>query len=618
MPDSEQKPGPVWPSTDYDTAPDDEQSIGERDTSEVEAPEHPTVRVQIPPSIRIPAGPAVPRQPQPPPQATAQTQPLAQPPPQLSDQPQKQAQPQGQAQLQEQPQSQAQAQLQGEDQAQGEAQEQLQSGPESAPDAPELEPASGIPEPENTEAPRPSRGRRGLLIAAFALVLTVAVGVTVALPDVSNRLALPWAPNAPQSPPPEPLTVTRDLHGPAVSAEPPAPSGVAAALDEPASDPALGDLAGSVIDPATGNVLWERGGNRAPTPASTTKLLTAGAALLVLDPDTQLSTTVVQGEQPGTVILVAGGDVTLSSLAPEQESIYPGAASLDTLVEQVREATGGDVQQVRIDLTTFTGGSTAPGWAPEDVPAFTAAVVPAMLDGGHSIATDPLSDRVDDPAGVLVREFAERLGAEAGPPLETPVSAGARTLGEVQSAPLTELINQMLLASDNVLSEALARQVALAEGAEPSFEGAARATLDVLSRNGFETSGITLFDGSGLSPMNEVSADVLAELLSVAAAPSEDDDPRAEALRPLLEGLPVAAGHGTLAERYTTGPASAGQGWVRAKTGTLAGVHTLAGVVLDSDDRVLVFAFMSSGSDQGPARAALDRLAAALRGCGCR
>ncbi|HEX8866844.1 MAG TPA: D-alanyl-D-alanine carboxypeptidase, partial [Lentzea sp.] len=75
---------------------------------------------------------------------------------------------------------------------------------------------------------------------------------------------------------------------------------------------------------------------------------------------------------------------------------------------------------------------------------------------------------------------------------------------------------------------------------------------------------------------------------------------------------------GTLAGRYG-GNASAGKGWVRAKTGTLTGVNALAGVVVDVDGRVLVFAFMSAsnGDPETAVRPALDVMAAALRGCGC-
>jgi D-alanyl-D-alanine carboxypeptidase/D-alanyl-D-alanine-endopeptidase (penicillin-binding protein 4) len=71
-----------------------------------------------------------------------------------------------------------------------------------------------------------------------------------------------------------------------------------------------------------------------------------------------------------------------------------------------------------------------------------------------------------------------------------------------------------------------------------------------------------------------------------------------------------------LADRYV-GPAAAGRGWVRAKTGTLTGVNSLAGTVLDADGRVLVFALMSNGPDPVSVRPRLDALAAELRTCGC-
>jgi D-alanyl-D-alanine carboxypeptidase/D-alanyl-D-alanine-endopeptidase (penicillin-binding protein 4) len=111
---------------------------------------------------------------------------------------------------------------------------------------------------------------------------------------------------------------------------------------------------------------------------------------------------------------------------------------------------------------------------------------------------------------------------------------------------------------------------------------------------------------------------VLAEVLAVAAAP-DGKDPRTAKLRPLLGDLSVAGGStGRLVSRYTSGPEEAGKGWVRAKTGTLSGVNTLAGVVLDKDGHLLVFALMSLGSESDAARSALDAVVAELRGCGCR
>jgi D-alanyl-D-alanine carboxypeptidase/D-alanyl-D-alanine-endopeptidase (penicillin-binding protein 4) len=467
------------------------------------------------------------------------------------------------------------------------------------------------------EGPPTRRRRRGVLVGALALILVVAVGVTLALPAVSNRLALPWAPNAPQGEPPEPVAVSRTLHGPDRAAPAPTPAGVAAALEGPASASALGELTGIVVDPATGEVLWERGANEAKTPASTTKLLAAAAALLELDHGMRIPTKVVAGDEPGTVVLVAGGDVTLSSLPEGQESLYPGAARLDDLVAQVKEATGGDVQRVALDLSVFEGPAEASSWDPADAPStFAAPVEPVMLDGGRIEATKPKSMRLGDPAAAFAREFAQRLGAEAASGTVT-VGEDARLLAEVRSPPLTELVDTMLTQSDNLLADVVARQVAIATGAEPSFTGAAQATLDVLERNGFDVSGARLSDDSGLSPENKVRANLLGDLLAVAAAP-EGEDPRAAELRPMLGGLPIAGGSGTLKGRFDTEAADQGTGWVRAKTGTLSGVSTLAGVVLDTDGRLLVFALMSSGSSILEAQPALDTVAATLRACGCR
>ena len=149
----------------------------------------------------------------------------------------------------------------------------------------------------------------------------------------------------------------------------------------------------------------------------------------------------------------------------------------------------------------------------------------------------------------------------------------------------------------------------------------AQTILTVLSSHGFDVSRATLVDGSGLSVNDAVPATLLTELLSAAAAPDkspadEAHQQRTAALRPLLVGLPVAGSSGTLADRYH-GPAAGGRGWIRAKTGTLTSVNSLAGTVLDADGRMLVFALLSNGPNPVSVRPRLDALAAGLRSCGC-
>ncbi|WP_234106572.1 D-alanyl-D-alanine carboxypeptidase/D-alanyl-D-alanine endopeptidase, partial [Streptomyces venezuelae] len=162
---------------------------------------------------------------------------------------------------------------------------------------------------------------------------------------------------------------------------------------------------------------------------------------------------------------------------------------------------------------------------------------------------------------------------------------------------------------DSDLAEALARQTALARKQPASFDGAAKAVRDELARLGLPVAGARFADGSGLDRRDRVSAALLTGLLTRAA------DPARPALRPLLTGLPVGGFTGTLAGRFDTAPATAGAGLVRAKTGTLTGVNTLAGTVVTADGRLLAFAFLA-GRTLSPyeAQPALDRLSAALTG----
>ena len=193
--------------------------------------------------------------------------------------------------------------------------------------------------------------------------------------------------------------------------------------------------------------------------------------------------------------------------------------------------------------------------------------------------------------------------------------AHAAALASVSSPPLSAIVQQMLTESNNVIAENLARQVALATGGPASFGGAAAAVTSELRRLGV-SSGIRLVDGSGLSGQDAIAPATLVKVLELAIV-----TPR---LRSLLAGLPVAGFSGTLSagQSVFSGIGGAALGSVRAKTGNLGTVTTLAGTVSDQNGTMLVFAFMA---DRIPAEGMLDaaasdidKAAAALAGCGCR
>jgi serine-type D-Ala-D-Ala carboxypeptidase/endopeptidase (penicillin-binding protein 4) len=471
--------------------------------------------------------------------------------------------------------------------------------------------------------------RRGKRVAVIAVVAAVVVGAVVAglgvglgVTVLTRRLAAASALTTAASPAPvvpHPALRPVSADGPA-----PTPAGVGAVLDPLIAAGGLGTLSGQVVDPATGAVLWQRNPTSALVPGSTAKLLTASAALLALDHQQRFHTTVLAGAQPGTVVLRGGGDPTLSGVAQGAPTGYPDAARLDDLVSQVREAARGPISRVLVDVSRYTGDALAPGWLPADVAGgYIAPIEPVMLDGGRADPHEDVSPRAAKPATAAAAELARRLGADPDNVTLGSAPAGAAVLGDVSSPPVEELVATALRQSDNVLAETLAREVAVKTGAPPSFAGASQAVLTVLSSHGFDVSGATLVDGSGLSTSDAVPARLLAALLGAAAAPdqfaTDGVNPRTAALRPLLVGLPVAGGSGTLADRYHD-PASRsapGRGWVRAKTGTLTGVNSLAGTVLDTDGRVLVFALLSNGPNPASVRPRLDALAAQLRSCGC-
>ena len=459
--------------------------------------------------------------------------------------------------------------------------------------------------------------RRGKRVAVVVAVLLCAVVAGIGVGFGVTALGTTGLVGMATVPPPPPAVVHPALRPAAGDGPAPSRTGVGAVLDPMVAAGGLGTLSGEVLDPATGTVLWQQDPSVALMPGSTAKLLTASAALLTLDHQARLRTTVLAGAEPGTVVLVGGGDPTLSAAQSGTATGYPGAARLDDLVAQVRAH--GPVRQVLVDVSRYVGDAFAPGWVPADVAGgYIAPIEPIMLDGAREDPRQEVSPRSAKPATAAAAELARRLGADPDTVTIGYAPPGAAVLGEVSSPPVQDLVATALTESDNVLAEVLAREVARATGAQPSFSGASQAVLAVLRGHGFAVSGATMVDGSGLSVDDAVPATLLTEMLGAAAAPdhSNVDPQRTIALRPLLVGLPVAGASGTLADRYH-GLAAGGRGWVRAKTGTLTGVNSLAGTVLDAEGRILVFALLSNGPNPVSVRPRLDALAAGLRSCGC-
>jgi D-alanyl-D-alanine carboxypeptidase/D-alanyl-D-alanine-endopeptidase (penicillin-binding protein 4) len=225
----------------------------------------------------------------------------------------------------------------------------------------------------------------------------------------------------------------------------------------------------------------------------------------------------------------------------------------------------------------------------------------------------PGSDaREPDPALAAGRSFARLLaahGVTVGPNIgRTAAPADAPVLAVAASPTVGVMVQTALQNSDNDLAEALLRDAAIGAGEPASFAGGTTAVTHTLSTLGVPAQGMVLQDGSGLSRGDRIAPASLAALLRVAA------DGTHPVLAPLVDGLPVAGFTGTLALRYNTGLSRSGAGVVRAKTGTLTGVSSLAGITSVAG-RPVVFAAMSDRVPTGAtlqARDDLDSFAALL------
>lgn len=349
-----------------------------------------------------------------------------------------------------------------------------------------------------------------------------------------------------------------------------------------AQNPGLGQFHGQVSRASDGATVFDQAAGEPLQPASVTKVLTAAAAILALGPDDTITTEVVRGVNPDRVTIKAAGDVWLD------------AEALDQLAAQV-----GQAREVFIDTSAWGGmAEMLPGWDPVDIDGgYVAPLQPAMLSGGRlGGETEGDVPRSHSPALDVAQALADRVGAvvvgvDAAPP-------NAEVVGRVVSPTLVERLDLMMKHSDNVYAEAIGREVALARGSTD----APTTTMTILSDYGFDLAGVTMVDNSGLSTADLIPPRVLNAILLDAASQTP--------LRPLLSTLPVAAGEGTLIDRYGD---LAGRGWVRAKTGTLDGTAALAGTVTSKEGNVYTFALICNGADVLAARRAMDEFTSALR-----
>lgn len=382
---------------------------------------------------------------------------------------------------------------------------------------------------------------------------------------------------------------------------------------EQAKDPLLATFSAVVLNPATGETLYDRNANTAAATASAMKLLTASAALLTLGPNYRVETRVYQdATDPGTIILVGGGDPTLSRTDASKQSVYRDAPKLATLALNVnKKLASTPITKIILDATLFTGPTWEPSWEKSEMTnGYMSEVTALQVDGDRANPAAETSKRTSSSVANAGKYFKAALGASAtGATVETgTMPSGAVQIASVSSQPISKWITHMLQVSDNTEAEALARLVALDSGLDGSFKSIDPAFKKALSQIGLDLTGATIKDGSGLSDFNAVSPMALAKLLTIV---NRGDT----AITDIKNGLPVSGESGSLASRFKGDNADA-TGHIFAKTGWIKHGYTLAGIINAKDGTVLTFAIYALGNVTDAAKKAIDNLATGFYRCG--
>jgi serine-type D-Ala-D-Ala carboxypeptidase/endopeptidase (penicillin-binding protein 4) len=463
-------------------------------------------------------------------------------------------------------------------------------------------------------------------LAEIVVVVLLAAGVLSYQLDLGERW-FGWGRANPKTEPaavqpPEGLKLPATGAAPVVAHASPSvpgdPARVAAAVQPLLRKKVLGRHYGVLVsDLATGRTLY-RTGAAMVTPASTTKLLTSTAALTTLGPMARFHTTVRYLPATHQLVLVGGGDPFLASSPKKAAASYPDKADVVTLANRAAAKLRAlKVRRVRLgfDDSSFSGPAINPQWPssyiPEGVvPPITSLWVDEGQDSdGYGFVADPSSRAAD-----VFRSALVSAGLKVGPQVRrvtTPPEA--KEVASVASAPLGEIVQRTLAVSDNQAAEVLARHVGLAERQEGSFEAGAASVLEVLRRLGVPVTGDRLYDGSGLSRKDLLGTATLDAVVRLSASKEHPE------LREVLTGLPVAGFTGSLTYRFDHGP-DAARGRVRAKTGTLTGVHGLAGVADDASGARMAFVMVADRvalMKNLEAQTLIDRIAGALGACRC-
>jgi len=402
-----------------------------------------------------------------------------------------------------------------------------------------------------------------------------------------------------------------------------------------------------------GNSLYTKNVDHSFVPASVMKVLTAEAALLYMGPEYRFPTTMItdaktinNGVLQGNLYILQSGDPTLT--------YYDLADLMVKLKSQQILAIAGNVY---IDTTAYDEATYGPGWLVKDKKYCYAAPISASIINHNCISFQLTPARASGvPANIIVspryyypnirnnvitrssgtrscflslntlpgstlslngcmpkgryawgvsyvvtdipeynrllfQNLFQRFGVRIYGHLllGSAPSADLPIIATHQSKPLRSMINEMLKKSDNVIAGALFKKLGQLFTQQPgSWQNGSLAVTQILSqRTNLNPSGIRVVDGSGLSRDNRLTPAQMMQVLDYAFHHYGTS-------YEFISSLPISGIDGTLKYRMSNITRK-----VRAKTGSMKGVISLAGYAMNANKEPLAFVIMINGNGGG-------------------
>jgi len=383
----------------------------------------------------------------------------------------------------------------------------------------------------------------------------------------------------------------------------------------------------SVRDIYDGSILFESNAQNSMLPASLTKLYTAASSAITLDPDARFMTKVKYLDN--NVYLVGGADPQLGT-----ESNPTQADLADLAKETAQKLKEFNVFEVNVFVDdSILGPLQRPAdWENNYFQSSEIHLISALnLDDPRAPGQAPVDPSIKTGQTFALYLIKNNIKVN-GLVFRKTVPKDAFELSTQYSKSVSQIIEDTLMISNNQDAEIIARVSSLIAENDPSTNAAIDLVLKDVEKLGISSVDNVITDASGLSRTNKISPSDFSELIYKSIKnPEVITVNKGETSRFMITpntaiapdpwsvftGLPTGHGLGTMKKRFEDN-GSAGRGVVRAKTGSLNRVITLAGNVTTKDNVFLSFALLVNGVEQpDDVRKAIDNLLNKLAECNC-